>query len=369
VGKNRHVYSGGNTSQGFYHFYHTMVSEKVERKLVLKGGPGVGKSSFMHEIGEYFAASGYDLEYHWCSSDPDSLDGIVIGDEKFCLLDGTSPHIIDPKHPGAVDEIVNLGSFWNREKILENRQSIISLTETISNYFKLAYLRLHESSIAWQEMQFYIDKSMHWPSVNKNILALGQDFMATGIYNAKKPRHLFAAAITPSGLITKHDSLFDSDYSIYAVSGSPGCGLQKLFSYLLQQIELNSFEAEIFHNPLIPDDIDFILFPQAKSVIIDISGNVVDYTPLLPGKFKRRLDFDLLMQNKTDHTDYFHKAKERCTKGIEAAVHFISRAKTLHDELEAFYTPQMDFAGITQFRTALCAELTGSLKIDCSVDN
>lgn len=360
MGKKRHYYSGGNTCLGFYHFYPTMASENVERKIILKGGPGVGKSNFMREIGESFAALGYDLAYHWCSSDPDSLDGLVIGD-LFCLLDGTSPHVIDPQYPGAVDEIVNLGCYWNRGKIRENRQAVISLTNTISSYFKLAYLRLQESSIAWQEMQFYTNASMHWPSVNKNILALGQDFLATGKFSDVKPRHLFAAAITPGGIITKHDSLIDADYSIYAVSGRPGCGLQMLFSYLLQQIELNSLEAEILHNPFIPQDIDFILFPQAKSVLIDISANVVDYAALLPGRFKRRLDFDLLLQNSAAHTEDFQRAKERCSAGIEAAIHFLSQAKTLHDELEAFYTPHMDFAAMNAFRNALCEELAGNV--------
>lgn len=362
MGKKRHLYSGGNTCLGFYHFYPTMASENVERKMILKGGPGVGKSNFMREIGEAFAASGYDLEYHWCSSDPDSLDGLVIGDDLFCLLDGTSPHVIDPQYPGAVDEIINLGCYWNREKIRENRQAVISLTNTISSYFKLAYLRLQESSIAWQEMQSYTIESMHWPSVNKNILALGQDFLATGKFSKAKPRHLFAAAITPGGLISKHDSLIDPDYSIYAVSGRPGCGLQKLFSYLLQQIELNSLEAEVFHNPFIPQDIDFILFPQAKSVLIDISANVIDYALLLPGRFKRRLDFDLLIQKTTAHAEDFQRAKERCSAGIEAAIQLLSQAKTLHDELEAFYTPHMDFTDMTEFRNALYEELVNSLK-------
>lgn len=59
MGKKRHYYSGGNTCLGFYHFYPTMASENVERKIILKGGPGVGKSNFMREIGESFAALGY----------------------------------------------------------------------------------------------------------------------------------------------------------------------------------------------------------------------------------------------------------------------------------------------------------------------
>ena len=360
----RHLFSGGNTCQGFYHFYPTMAGEKVNRKIILKGGPGTGKSSFMREISKTFADRGYDLEYHWCSSDPDSLDGLVIGNNLFCLLDGTRPHVADPHYPGAVDEIINLGRFWEQKKIQKNRTSIINLTNTISAYFQLAYLRLQESGAAWQEMEFYARQLMHWPSVNKNILALGQDFLSTGKYSEFKPRHIFAAAITPAGIITRHESLIDADYDVYAVSGRPGSGMQKLFSHVLQQIELNSLDAEIFHNPFIPADIDFILFPSSQSVLIDISAHIVDYAATLTGKFKRKLDFDLLTLKGIDNEMNFLAAQKRCRAGINAAIGFLAQARTWHDELEAFYIPCMDFIRLTEFRNRLCKELVDSAGIN-----
>lgn len=358
----KHLFSGGNTCQGFYHFYPTMAGEKVTRKIILKGGPGTGKSSFMREISKTFAARGYDLEYHWCSSDPDSLDGLVIGHDLFCLLDGTRPHVVDPHYPGAVDEIINLGRFWEQKKIQESRTAIINLTNTISDYFQLAYLRLQESGIAWQEMEFYTRQLMHWPSVNKNISALGQDFLSAGKYSEFKPRHIFAAAITPAGVITRHDSLIDVDYDVYAVSGRPGSGVQKLFSYVLQQIELNSLDAEIFHNPFIPADIDFILFPSSSSVLIDISAHIVDYAAFLTGRFKRKLDFDSLTLKGIEHEEDFLAAQKRCQTGIAAAIGFLAQARAGHDELEAFYIPCMDFARLSIFRDNLINQLVESLK-------
>lgn len=64
---------------------------------------------------------GYNLEYMHCSSDSESLDGIVIPAKKVALLDGTAPHVVDPKNPGAVDEIINLGDFWDEEGIRKIR--------------------------------------------------------------------------------------------------------------------------------------------------------------------------------------------------------------------------------------------------------
>jgi hypothetical protein len=39
---------------------------------------------------------GYDVEFHCCSSDNDSLDGIVIPSIRVAMLDGTAPHGVVP---------------------------------------------------------------------------------------------------------------------------------------------------------------------------------------------------------------------------------------------------------------------------------
>ena len=50
-GKERHMFPGGNTSKGFFSYYDFVLpQEKAKRILILKGGPGVGKSSFMRKL-------------------------------------------------------------------------------------------------------------------------------------------------------------------------------------------------------------------------------------------------------------------------------------------------------------------------------
>ena len=87
------VFPGGNTSLGFYSFYNYILSQQEARRIiVLKGGPGVGKSTFMRKIAEEMQDRGYNVEHMHCSSDNNSLDGVVIPAIKVALLDGTVPH-------------------------------------------------------------------------------------------------------------------------------------------------------------------------------------------------------------------------------------------------------------------------------------
>ncbi|HHV61803.1 MAG TPA: ATPase [Firmicutes bacterium] len=86
------VFPGGNTPQGFYSFYDQIITPNATRILIIKGGPGVGKSTFMRKIAEEMVDRGYDVELHHCSSDNGSLDGVVIPSIGVALIDGTAPH-------------------------------------------------------------------------------------------------------------------------------------------------------------------------------------------------------------------------------------------------------------------------------------
>jgi hypothetical protein len=354
----RYVYPGGNTRYGFYSFYNYMVGPEVEQKIILKGGPGVGKSSFMNEVGQDFARLGVDIEQHGCSSDTDSLDGIVIGKQQFCLVDGTSPHIIDPLYPGAVDEILNFGDFWDEQVIKAHRKQIIQLTREVSRCYAQAYSRLQESALAQDELKSYYAESQDSKPLNRNIQALTADYLAGSVSDYRPARHLFGGALTPGGLITKLDTLINNQTAVFAVKGSPGAGVQDLFAHTQHLIARGGVYAEIFHNPLDPNDIDYILVPSSNALLIDMGSSLLPYKELLKGmKLKRQLDFDQLLDNEgvAKRAKLIFAATHRFTQGLSDAIQILQTAKKRHDELEDYYVPAMDFEAIEARRQQIVA--------------
>ena len=93
-----HFFAGANSGDGFQNLFSEIVDlEDTYDLMVLKGGPGVGKATFMREIGRSMEEAGTPVEYLWCSGDPDSLDGVVLPELRCAVVDGTSPHGTAPK--------------------------------------------------------------------------------------------------------------------------------------------------------------------------------------------------------------------------------------------------------------------------------
>ena len=114
----RTYFLGGNTAEGFVSCYDEFCSADKENFLwVIKGGPGCGKSSFMRKIANHAEAIGLDVEYVLCSGDPDSLDGVYIPALSLGYVDGTAPHIIEPKYPAVSGLYLDLGQFYDTEAL------------------------------------------------------------------------------------------------------------------------------------------------------------------------------------------------------------------------------------------------------------
>ena len=122
-------YLGSNTPDGFYSLYDEVYDHQDGwRMFIIKGGPGTGKSRMMKQIAAKCDENNLPFEKIWCAADPQSLDSLIFEDVKVCVSDGNPPHTLEPRFPGAVETIVNLGEFWDAERLYAAREEIVRLT-------------------------------------------------------------------------------------------------------------------------------------------------------------------------------------------------------------------------------------------------
>lgn len=134
-------FAASNTERGFVSYFAENFRDRADRCYIIKGGPGTGKSRLMNEMGAAAESAGGKVEYYYCSSDPASLDGLYIefGKDSLCVLDGTAPHAEDIVAPGTVDNILDLGRFWNSKILRQNKTEIDCLGRKKKNAYASAY--------------------------------------------------------------------------------------------------------------------------------------------------------------------------------------------------------------------------------------
>ena len=344
-GKIRHMFPGGNTSKGFFSFYNYIISqEEAKRIFILKGGPGVGKSTFMKKTAGEMLERGYDVEYMHCSSDNSSLDGVVVPRIGIAMIDGTAPHVVDPKNPGVVDEIIHLGDFWNEAGMREHRQGVIKVNGEVGRIFARAYRYL---KAAWQ---IYDDSTaLYGMAVDEaKINMLAKDFIDElwdGVpLSAKvgRQRCLFASAITPDGLKNYLDDLLVTD-NVYMLEGFPGAGTERLLEKVKAAAMERGFKIEAYYCALNPDKLEHLNISG-----MDIAFTTVNKYHSTDACALRKVDFtDMLDENVVGvykpELEYNQAEFDRL---LNKAVDIIHGAKALHDEMETYYIPNMDFAAI-----------------------
>lgn len=353
----KRVFPGNNTPLGFYSFYHEILPPDATRVFVIKGGPGVGKSTFMQNIARDLFAMGFDTEIHHCSSDNDSIDGVVFPELGVGVIDGTWPHVVDPRAPGVVDEIIWLGQFWDEEAMKPHKHDILALQKELETLFARAYRYLKAAQVVYEEWESINTKAMDFGKAN--LLAqrvIEENFSSMPVARrAGHKRHLFASAITPDGMVNYLDTIVGNCPRRYVVEGDPGTGK----SYLLDKVATAAVErglyVELYHCPLNPQKIEHVLVPEMG---LALTKSIEPHT-FVPGPndtivdMNQCLDMDLVEK----HYPAVIRASESFSSLFQTAIHWIREAKSRHDALERYYTPHVDFDGIDGLRRKIVEKI------------
>ena len=134
-----YFFAGANSGSGFQNLFPELVDlEDTYDMMILKGGPGVGKNTLMQGVSKALEQAGTNVEYIWCSGDPASLDGVVFPQIHCAIVDGTAPHVVEPKYPAAVDRYVDLGQFYDLNGAKHIAQAVKSQTKVYQKAYAQA---------------------------------------------------------------------------------------------------------------------------------------------------------------------------------------------------------------------------------------
>lgn len=338
----KHYFACGNTSKGFQNLFASNL-QFLEKIFILKGGPGNGKSTLMKRIGKKFEEM-YMVEYIHCSSDANSLDGVIVRELGWAIVDGTAPHVIEPRVPGCIEEYVNLGTAWDTSKLKKSQKEIIELQEQIAQCYPRAYDAFAKGIKVHDEWETIYIKEMDFDKANELTETVIQDILKDEAFQ-KESRiyHRFFGAATCDGSVDYVESLIEPMEKRYFIKGRPGSGKSTLLKKLLVRAQMKGIDVEVYHCGFDPNSLDMILLPELGTVIFD-STAPHEYYP------SRESDvivdmYEELITEGTDESneEALQDITTRYKAYIKEGVSYLKKAKDLHDELEAYYINVTDF--------------------------
>ncbi len=300
--KNFKCFLASNSAEGFVsHFSDCYDPTDGWHTYIIKGGPGTGKSSFMKKVRKEAEEKGISYIEVFCASDPASLDGLIFPTEKTSFMDGTAPHIVEPRFPGVCENLLDFGQFWDSAKLRKKDSEIISATKENKLCHKNAGEFIRKAGEIMKntaEPQAETDYSL----AEKHIPARD----GTG-----KIFGCFLGGITPDGIKYFTDSI-NAD-KVITLDGKNAEGILKDFK---QTAAKRGFDAVCFENPILPCLTDGIFIPELSLLAV-----------------KSR----------------FVPEDREFAELLDLASREIARAKEIHDKLEGYYIEAMNFAALDSF--------------------
>jgi len=330
---------GANSGEGFRNLFGELVDlGDTYDLMVLKGGPGVGKNTFMREIGRTMEQAGTAVEYLWCSGDPNSLDGVVLPELRCAVADGTSPHVIEPQYPAAVDRYVDLGRFYD----LTAAKAAAEEVKTYSKSYKAAYASAYRCLKAARAVELdavtAVRAGFDAQRAERRIGGMIQRELRRHGGERGKTTRRFLGSITYQGNIWRYDSVDTLCSRVYEFADSwelAGASLERLRRAAVEK----GWDVIACMAPESPDRIEHLLIPGLElAFVTSRSGMEYGKRPY------RRVRMDALTEVEGKSRLRFQSRMASLLR--EEGIAALKEAKEQHDKLEAVYNPYVDFDGV-----------------------
>ena len=361
MARNFESFLGANTPQGFVSFFDELYNPYENcTPYIIKGGPGTGKSTLMKKVANECERRGIATEKVYCSSDPDSLDGIIVPDLGISIADGTSPHLLEPKFPGACENIIHTGEFWDKDKLRAKADEIRSLTleNSIHHRRSVKYLSA-VGSIAEENIRTGA-KYTDMDKIENFALRFAMRELPRKKNNAPGTRKKrFISALTPKGEVFLDSGIKALSSRIIAIDDEYTGVSSTLVDRIGELAIKNGYDVIFCYCPLKPRmTCEHIIVPEKNLAII---------TARSPHKSTIEADRVIharrfLYEGIDRRISYLRFNRRLMRELTDEAVNALKDAKATHDKLEKIYVEAMDFESLGRYLDKLCEEIFNTVR-------
>lgn len=228
--------------------------------------------------------------------------------------------------------------------MVKYKQEIMQMNKEVGELFGRGYKYLKAAYCIYEDMAEIYEKAAGQVKINQMTDRVIKELFSNEVAADKigKQRCLFASAITPDGLKSFPETVLGNN-KCFKIKDFPCKYSMKLLDKVREGALERGFDVEAYYCAFIPSKLEHIVIPalgvalttaniyhdfgNSASVELDLNSGV-DSTVLKDNEFA--LDYDRF------------EFDELLTKAVET----IGAAKSLHDLMEKYYIPNMDFDAV-----------------------
>lgn len=339
---------GASTPSGFYSLFSELHDPDDGWKLyIIKGGPGTGKSTLMKKIAAECTKRGLYHEQIFCSSDPSSLDGVIIPSLKVSIADGTSPHVLEPSYPGVSEITVDMGKFRDDKKLSAVGDEIIKITKENRLQHKKCADFLSAAKSVYNDTSGIVLSSLKIERLHRFAEKLALSKLTSRCDGTGKLKKRFLSGITPEGFYVFSDTFSDMCENIVVLDDPFSHASAVILKILSMKAREQGLDCIMCYCPMSPE------YKPEHLIIPGLSLGFFTANRYHPSDFssathidcKRFLDSDFLSRHKNRIAFNNRSADEL----LNEAVKKLEKAKSIHDILERYYINAMDFSASSEY--------------------
>lgn len=352
-----HYFAGGNTAKGFSHLYDSNL-RGLDRVFILSGKSCLEKKILIQKLMDEWAEKDIKLEALHSPNDPDSLEGLIIRDLGFGIVDGDSPREIGKGFVGDRWETVDLDAMDLSSLGASTKKDIIQLTANRDRALDKAYqsyaegLRVHDN---WEKLYIgRMDFSKADHVSDRLILKL---LSKESTPKDRTSIRRFLGAATPKGPVDFVENITSGLNKRFFLKGRAGTGKSTVLKKIVVEAEKRGYDLEIYHCGFDPDSLDMVVVRELGWAVFD-STQPHEYFPSRKGDEVIDM-YELAVAPGTDelYANEIAEIERQYREQMKAGKDYLAEAKQVNDQLESIYQVHMDHSRIDEIFSDIQKEI------------